>query len=299
MRLLLLAVVGLLAIAIVSPVGALRNGSPPRPRKCHGTRDCARHRYELFAVTFKATQRHVWTLPAGQGGVVNGCARGVSGAGEMTLSFEAPRPTYALVAHSFASPIVYWHSPGGGRIGGFDVRSSLEGFGWLRYDWAPLDPVEPACNPHQVHVGSLDPGYCRSNTVIQMLLAEEEHRDGWLEGADASKGHGMPSSRCPTASYTDLLPILLPGGFGAQELRLLRKTANYEPYASRLSSRRLFNCRVQTLTSVLDGVRRETEGPVDAWRGDDPNSPSWPHWHMTTTMQWKFTFKRVGCGKGR
>ena len=291
MRLLLVLVASLLAIAIVSPVAA----GPPRPPRCHGKRDCALKRYELFAVTFKATQRHVWTLPSGVAGVVNGCARTVSGAGDMTLSFESPRPTYALARHGFGAPFIYWRSPGGATIGGFDVRASLRGFGWLQYDWAPISP--PCSEPRQVRVGSVNPGYCQSGTVVELFLAEEERRDGWLEGADVSKNSGPPSSSCPTASYTGLLPLLRADGVaGAQELRLLRK-ANSESYASRLSSRKLFDCHTRTITSSLPEVRRETEGPVDGWGDNDPNAPSWPHWHMTTTMTWTFTFKRIGCGK--
>jgi len=215
----------------------------------------------------------------------------------MTLRFQAPLPTYALLRHGVGAPFFYWRSPGGASVSGFDVQSSLEGFGWLQYDWAPVAP--PCAQPRHVRVGSADPSFCRSETVTEMLLAGEERRDGWLEGADVSKNHGLPTSRCPTASYTALLPMLRDDGVaGEQELRLLRK-ANSEPYASRLPSRKVFDCRTRTLTSLLPDVRRDTDGPVDGWGDGDPRAPSWPHWHMTTTMQWKFTFKRIGCGKGR
>jgi hypothetical protein len=294
LRLLLLLVGGVVGVAIATPAAGRMDGGPPRPPRCHGAKDCARHRYELFAVTFRATQHHVWTLPRGEAGVVNGCARTVSGAGDMTLTFEAPRPTYALVRRGLVGPWFYWRSPSGATIGGFDVRGSLNGFGWVQHDWAPVAP--PCRDPHQVLVGSADPGACRSGTVVQLLLAEEERRDGWLEGADASKNHGPLSSRCPIASYSDLLPRLVGDLAGPQELRLLRK-GNGESYASRLSSRKLVDCRTRTLSSALQTVRRDTDGPVDGWYQNDPNSPSWPHWHMTTTLDWKFVFKRIGCGK--
>jgi hypothetical protein len=157
--------------------------------------------------------------------------------------------------------------------------------------------ASPSCREaYQVRVGSLDPGYCRSKTVVELLLAEEERRNGWLEGADGSKKNGPPSSRCPIPSYSILLPRFFGDVAGTQELRLLRKS-NGEPYASRLPSRKIFDCRTRTLSSALQTVRRDTDGPVDGWDQNDPNSPSWPHWHMTTTLDWKFVFKRIGCGK--
>ena len=291
----LLLAVGVVGIVIASPAAARVDG-PPRPPRCHGTRDCKLHRYELFSVTFKATQHHVWTLPRGEAGVVNGCARTVSGAGDMTLTYEAPRPTYALVARGLVGPWFYWRSPSGATIGGFDVRGSLNGFGWVQHDWAPVTP--PCAEPRQVLVGSADPAACRSTPKIELLLAEEEIRDGWLGGADASKRQGPLSSQCPIASYSDLLPRMIDGVPGTQELRLLKKP-NDEPYASRLSTRKVFDCRTGRLISTLRSVRRDTDGPVDGWRQNDPNSPSWPHWHMTTTLDWKFVFKRIGCGKRR
>jgi len=295
MRLALAVAIGVVGIAIAPPVGALTDGGPPRPRRCHGTRDCALHRYELFAVTFRATQRHVWTLPRGDAGVSGCWDRIVSGAGDMTLTFEAPRPTYALVRRRLVGPFFYWRSPSGATNGGFDVRGSLNGFGWRREEYVP---VAAPCRDQQVLVGSADPADCRSKTVVELLLAEEERRDSWLEGADVSKNHGPLSSDCPIASYTILLPQLVRGLAGAQELRLLRKP-NGEPYASRLPSRKMFDCRTRTLSSALQGVRRDTDGPVDGWDQNDPNSPSWPHWHMTTTLDWKFVFTRIGCGKRR
>ena len=207
MRLRLLAAIGVVGIAIASPVAALTDGGPPRPRRCHGTKDCALNRYELFAVTFKATQRHVWTLPRGDAGVVRCVARTVSGAGDMTLAFEAPRPTYALVRRGFVGPYFYWRSPSGATIGAFDVRASLNGFGWRREEYGP---VAPPCRDQQVLVGSADPAECRSNTVLELLNAEEESRDGWLEGADVSKKHGPLSSKCPIASYTILARLSRP-----------------------------------------------------------------------------------------
>src|SRR5438477_8744163 len=162
MRLRLLAAIGVVGIAIASPVAALTDGGPPRPRRCHGTKDCALNRYELFAVTFKATQRHVWTLPRGDAGVVGCATRTVSGAGDMTLALEAPRPTYALV-RGLVEPYFYWRSPSGATIEGFDVRASLNGFGWRREEYGP---VAPPCRDQQVLVGSADPAECRSNTVL-------------------------------------------------------------------------------------------------------------------------------------
>jgi hypothetical protein len=212
----------------------------------------------------------------------------------MTLAFEAPRPTYALVRRGLVGPYFYWRSPSGATIGGFDVRASLNGFGWRREEYGP---VAPPCRDDQVLVGSADPAECRSNTVLELLSAEEESRDGWLEGFDGPRrNHGPLSSKCPIASYTILLPKPVRDTFGEQELRLLKKP-NGEPYASRLPSRKLFDCRTRTLSSALRGVRRDTDGPVDGWYRNDPNSPSWPHWHMTTTLDWTFVFKRIGCGR--
>jgi hypothetical protein len=296
MRLRLLLAVGVVGIVVASPAAGLMNGGPPRPPRCHGTRDCRLHRFELFAVTFKATQHHVWTLPRGDAGVVNECGRTVSGAGDMTLNLEAPRPTYALVTGSAGSPWFYWRSPSGATIGGFDVRATLTGFGWILNEYVPVGPGCPRA--YQVPVGSADPAACRSGTVTELLYAEEEIRDGWLGGADGPKNRGPLSSECPIASYSELLPRAINGTFGKQDLRLLSKLNN-EPHASRLSTRKVFNCRTRTLTSTLQSVQRDSEGPADGWYQNDPNSPSWPHWHMTTTLDWKFVFKRIGCGKRR
>jgi hypothetical protein len=293
MRLALAVAIGVVGIAVATPVGALRDAGPPRPRRCHGTKDCSLHRYELFAVTFRATQRHVWTLPRGDTGVHACWDEIVSGAGDMTLSLEAPRPTYALVRHGFGAPFFYWHSPSGVTLGGFDVRASLSGFGWWLKEYIPVG--EP-CRAQQVLVGSADPAACQRTPIIELLVAGEENRDGWLEGADGPKHHGLLRSECPIASYTEILPRLVDGLAGPQEFRLLRKDHG-EALASRLSTRKVFDCRKRTLTSVLPAVRRDSDGPVEGWDQNDPNSPSWPHWHMTTNLDWKFVFRRIGCGK--
>jgi hypothetical protein len=252
LRLRLLLAVGVVGIVIASLAASRVDGGPPRPPRCHGTKDCARHRYELFAVTFKATQHHVWTLPRGDAGVVNECGRTVSGSGDMTLTLEAPRPTYALVAHG-PSPWFYWRSPSGATNGGFDVRATLNGFGWILNEYAPVGPRCPRA--YQVPVGSADPAACRTGTVIELLYAEEEIRDGWLGGLDGPKNRGPLSSECPIASYSELLPRPIERIFGKQDLRLLTKAHN-EPYASRPSTRKVFDCQTRTLTSTLQSVRR-------------------------------------------
>jgi len=298
---------GLAAIGVAVPLvfagaaGARSDGSPPATWPCRG-KACSAERDEFFAAAFVATQRQVWSVPRSNAELTStGCQHVVSGAGETTLKLEITKPTRVVFIREFGGAMMLWYPrfiPGHGAIGheAFDVRARSTGFGWLRHEHVPLTPE---CEAREGVVGSANPADCGGKTVAELFDTTLER--GQIRGNDYPKTGGFLALACPTPgvwippNFDLFLPRLVGGVQRGRELHI---DAGETHFAGPIAVAKLFDCRVKTVASVLHHDERE-DGPVGGFEGGvgNPFSPSWPRWHMTTTVDWEFTFKRVRCGR--
>lgn len=319
-----------------SSVAVAGDGRPP-PAPCRGAKACTELRYEPFLATFTARQTQVWMHDPGEAGIAigepglppeKGCRRRVlGGEGKLTLELWTPKPVRVVAVMRNGQRSLEWTPRWLGNEywgrSAFYVPERYWGFGWVRYE---VDPGGEFCGRETSRtVGSANPAACgrgaTSGNKVQTRLA------GSSRGSSITVTHWPGGVRgyelaCPSPPHTVNLPLmstLAKGQTDFQGLPVVPNTLSQpkvvgpggvlsdKGHAAPVEFARFFDCRVRQFKSSLHAVS-EQSGPsmfqfaedrsqAPMWILGDPRSPSWPQWHLKSTLDLEFTFVRAGCGK--